>query len=117
MQLVIEDGSRVEAAFTLMSEENVRREVGLPWMSFCSDSIAAAPEGVFLQLRPHPRAYGSFARLLGRYVRDEGVAPLEDALRRLTALPAENLQLRGRRPPPPRLLRRHRRLRPRGGGR
>ncbi|HZC29231.1 MAG TPA: amidohydrolase family protein, partial [Gaiellaceae bacterium] len=96
MQLVAEDGSRVEAAFTLMSEENVRREVGLPWMSFCSDSIAAAPEGVFLQLRPHPRAYGSFARLLGRYVRDEGVVPLEDAIRRLTSLPADALRLRDR---------------------
>jgi N-acyl-D-amino-acid deacylase len=65
-------------------------------MSFCSDSIAAAPEGAFLQLRPHPRAYGSFARLLGRYVRDEGVAPLEEAVRRLTSLPAENLRLRDR---------------------
>jgi N-acyl-D-amino-acid deacylase len=96
MQLVIGDGSRVEATFTLMSEENVRREVALPWMSFCSDSIAAAPEGVFLQLRPHPRAYGSFARLLGRYVRDEGVVPLEDAIRRLTSLPAENLRLHDR---------------------
>ena len=96
MQLAVEDGSRVEAAFTLMSEENVRREVALPWMSFCSDSIAAAPEGAFLQLRPHPRAYGSFARLLGRYVRDEGVAPLEEAVRRLTSLPAENLRLRDR---------------------
>ena len=96
MELAVEDGSRVEAAFTLMSEENVRREVALPWMSFCSDSIAAAPEGAFLQLRPHPRAYGSFARLLGRYVRDEGVAPLEEAVRRLTSLPAENLRLRDR---------------------
>jgi N-acyl-D-amino-acid deacylase len=96
MQLVIEDGSRVEAAFTLMSEANVRREVALPWMSFCSDSIAAAPEGVFLQLRPHPRAYGSFARLLGRYLRDEGVTPLEEAVRRLTSLPAESLRLRDR---------------------
>ena len=96
MQLVVEDGSRVEAAFLLMSEENVRREVGLPWMSFCSDSIAAAPEGVFLQSRPHPRAYGSFARLLGRYVREEGLIRLEEAIRRLTSLPAANLRLRGR---------------------
>ena len=96
IQLVIDDGSRVEAAFTLMSEENVRREVVLPWVSFCSDSISAAPEGVFLQLRPHPRAYGSFARLLGRYVRDEGLVPLAEAIRRLTALPAENLRLRDR---------------------
>jgi N-acyl-D-amino-acid deacylase len=96
MQLVVEDGSRVEAAFLLMSEDNVRREVGLPWMSFCSDSIAAAPEGVFLQSRPHPRAYGSFARLLGRYVREEGVVRLEEAVRRLSSLPADNLRLRGR---------------------
>ena len=96
MQLVVEDGSRVEAAFFLMSEENVRHEVGLPWMSFCSDSIAAAPEGVFLQWRPHPRAYGSFARLLGRYVREEGLVPLEEAVRRLSSLPADNLRLRQR---------------------
>lgn len=96
IDLVLEDGSRVEAAFFLMSEENVRREVALPWVSFCSDSIAAAAEGVFLRWRPHPRAYGSFARLLGRYVRDEAVVPLEDAVRRLTSLPAANLRLAGR---------------------
>jgi N-acyl-D-amino-acid deacylase len=96
MQLVVEDGSRVEAAFLLMSEENVRREVGLPWMSFCSDSIAAAPEGVFLHSRPHPRAYGSFARLLGHYVREEGLVPLEEAVRRLSSMPADNLRLRDR---------------------
>jgi N-acyl-D-amino-acid deacylase len=96
MQLVVEDGSRVEATFLLMSEENVRREVGLPWMSFCSDSIAAAPEGVFLHSRPHPRTYGSFARLLGRYVREEGLVPLEEAVRRLSSLPADNLRLRDR---------------------
>jgi N-acyl-D-amino-acid deacylase len=96
MQLVVEDGSRVDAAFLLMSEENVRCEVALPWMSFCSDSIAAAPDGVFLQSRPHPRAYGSFARLLGRYVREEGLVPLAEAIRRLTSLPAENLRLRNR---------------------
>jgi N-acyl-D-amino-acid deacylase len=98
MQLVVEDGSRVEAAFRLMSEENVRRGVALPWMSFCSDSIAAAPEGVFLKSRPHPRAYGSFARLLGRYVREERLVPLEEAVRRLSSLPADILRLpdRGR---------------------
>jgi N-acyl-D-amino-acid deacylase len=96
MQLVVEDGSRVEAAFLLMSEANVRREVGLPWVSFCSDSIAAAPEGVFLQLSPHPRAYGNFARLLGRSVREDGVIRVEEAVRRLTSLPAENLRLRDR---------------------
>jgi N-acyl-D-amino-acid deacylase len=98
MQLVVEDGSRVEAAYFLMSEVNVRREVALPWMSFCSDAGAPAAEGVFLKSRPHPRAYGSFARLLGRYVREEGVVPLEEAVRRLSCLPAVNLRLsqRGR---------------------
>jgi N-acyl-D-amino-acid deacylase len=96
MQLVVEDGSRVDAAYLLMSEENVRREVALPWMSFCSDSAALAAEGVFLRLRPHPRAYGSFARLLARYVREQGVVPLEEAVRRLTSLPAQNLRLRER---------------------
>jgi N-acyl-D-amino-acid deacylase len=96
MQLIVEDGSRIEAAYTLMSEENVRRQVALPWMSFCSDSIALAPEGVFLQVRPHPRAYGSFARLLARYVREQNLVPLEEAIRRLSALPAERLGLGGR---------------------
>jgi N-acyl-D-amino-acid deacylase len=96
MQLVVEDGSRVEAAYFLMSEENVRRELALPWMSFCSDAGAVASEGVFLRSRPHPRAYGSFARLLGRYVREQGVVPLEEAIRRLTSLPAQNLRLRER---------------------
>jgi N-acyl-D-amino-acid deacylase len=96
IQLVVEDGSRVDAAFFLMSEANVRREVALPWMSFCSDSIAAAPEGVFLEALPHPRAYGSFARLLGRYVRDEGLVPLEEAVRRLTSMPASHLGLQDR---------------------
>jgi N-acyl-D-amino-acid deacylase len=96
MQLVVEDGSRVEAAYFLMSEENVRREIALPWMSFCSDAGAPAAEGVFLQWLPHPRAYGSFARLLGRYVGEEGIVPLEDAVRRLTSLPADNLGLRKR---------------------
>jgi N-acyl-D-amino-acid deacylase len=96
MRLVAEDESRVGAAFFLMSEDNVRRQVAQPWMSFCSDSIAAAPEGVFLRSRPHPRAYGSFARLLGRYVREEGIVPLEEAIRRLTSLPARNLGLHGR---------------------
>jgi N-acyl-D-amino-acid deacylase len=96
MQLVVEDRSRVEAAYFLMSEENVRREVALAWMSFCSDAAAPAAEGVFLHWRPHPRAYGSFARLLGRYVREQAVVPLEEAVRRVTSLPAENLRLRER---------------------
>lgn len=98
MDLVIEDDSRVGCVYFTMSEENVRREIGLPWVSFCSDSASLAPEGVFLRSNPHPRAYGSFARLLGKYVRDEGLISLEEAVRRLSALPAGNMRLdrRGR---------------------
>jgi N-acyl-D-amino-acid deacylase len=96
MDLVVEDESRVSTAYFTMSEENVRRELALPWVSFCSDCPAPAAEGVFLQWSTHPRTYGAFARLLGRYVREEGVVPLEEAIRRLTSLPAENLRLVGR---------------------
>ncbi|QXD13894.1 D-aminoacylase [Rhodocaloribacter litoris] len=96
MDLVVEDSSRVDVVYFLMSEENVRRQITLPWMSFGSDAAALAPEGVFLRSNPHPRAYGNFARLLGRYVRDEGLIPLEEAIRRLTTLPATNLGLRRR---------------------
>jgi N-acyl-D-amino-acid deacylase len=98
MDLVIEDDSRVGCVYFTMSEENVRRQIGLPWVSFCSDSASLAPEGVFLRSNPHPRAYGSFARLLGKYVRDEGLVSLAEAVRRLAALPADNLKLdrRGR---------------------
>lgn len=96
MDLVVEDDSRVGVIYFLMSPDNVRRQVALPWMSFASDSASVSAEGVFLRSNPHPRAYGTFARLLGRYVRDEGVIPLEEAVRRLTSLPAENLRLAGR---------------------
>jgi N-acyl-D-amino-acid deacylase len=96
MDLVVEDGSRVGTIYFLMSEDNVRRQVTLPWVSFGSDAEAPAPEGVFLRSNPHPRAYGNFARLLGRYVRDEGLLPLAEAVRRLTSLPAANLRLRDR---------------------
>jgi N-acyl-D-amino-acid deacylase len=96
MDLVIEDGTRVDTVYFTMSEENVRREVALPWVSFCSDSDAPSAEGRFLQWSNHPRAYGSFARLLARYVRDEKVIPLEEAVRRLTSLPARNLRLQRR---------------------
>ena len=98
MDLVIEDDSRVGCVYFTMSEDNVRRGIQLPWVSFCSDSASVAPEGVFLRSNPHPRAYGSFARLLGKYVRDEGLIPLEEAVRRLSAFPADNLRLdrRGR---------------------
>ncbi len=96
IDLVIEDGSRVGTVYFLMSEENVRQAIALPWMSFDSDEGSFAPEGVFLLSQPHPRAYGNFARLLGKYVRDEHVITLEDAIRRLTSLPAHNLKLRER---------------------
>ena len=93
MDLVVEDDSRVQSVFFTMSEDNVRKAVGLPWMSFCSDAGSLAPEGLFLNTSTHPRAYGSFARLLARYVRDEGVIGLPEAVRRLSALPASNLGL------------------------
>jgi N-acyl-D-amino-acid deacylase len=96
MDLVIQDESRVEAIYFLMSEDNVRRQVGLPWVSFGSDEAAPAPDGVFLRSNPHPRAYGNVARLLGRYVREQHATSLPDAIRRLSALPAENLKLRRR---------------------
>lgn len=96
IDLVIEDGSRVEAVYFLMSEDNLRKKLRLPWVSFASDSGSMAPEGVFLRSNPHPRAYGNFARWLGRYVRDEQLVPLEEAIRRLTSLPAANLAIKER---------------------
>jgi N-acyl-D-amino-acid deacylase len=96
MDLVIEDDSRVETVYFVMSDENVRKELALPWVSFGSDTPSLAPNGAFLKSNPHPRAYGNFARLLGKYVRDEKIIPLEEAIRRLTRLPAENLKIRGR---------------------
>ena len=93
MDLVIEDDSRVGTVYFLMSEDNIRKQMKLPWVSFDSDAESLAPEGVFLKSNPHPRAYGNFARLLGRYVRDEKVISIEEAVRRLTSLPAENLKL------------------------
>jgi len=96
MDLVIEDGSRVGTIYFLMSEENVKRQIALPYLSFGSDAEAPAPEGVFLKSNTHPRAYGNVARLLGHYVRDEKVIPLEEAVRKLTSLPAENLKIRER---------------------
>ena len=96
MDLVVEDGTRVGVAYFLMSEDNVRRQVQIPWVSFGADEAALAPEGPFLLSNPHPRAYGNVARLLGRYVRDEKLIPLEEAVRRLSALPAQNLKLQRR---------------------
>lgn len=96
MDLVIEDGSRVGTVYFLMSEDNVRKQIQLPWMSFGSDAASQATEGVFLKSGAHPRTYGNFARLLGRYVRDEKLIPLEQAVYRLTTLPATNLGITDR---------------------
>ncbi|MBT8398190.1 MAG: D-aminoacylase [Gemmatimonadetes bacterium] len=96
MDLVSLDESRVGTVYFIMSEENVKKKIALPWVSFCSDAGAPAAEGIFLDSNPHPRAYGSFARLLGRYVREEQVIPLPEAVRRLAAFPAENLGIRRR---------------------
>ena len=96
VDLVIENGARVEVAYFLMSEENIKRQIALAWVSFGSDEAAPAPEGVFLEGNHHPRAYGNFARLLAKYVRDEKVITLQEAVRKLTALPAANLSLQHR---------------------
>ena len=93
MDLIVEDGSRIRAVYFSQSEDIVRRAIALPWVSFCSDAASLAPEGVFLEQMPHPRAYGSFARLLGKFVREENVISLEEAIHKLTALPAGNLKL------------------------
>ena len=96
MDLVIEDDSRVDTVYFLMSEDNIRKQLRLPWVTFDSDAASLAPEGVFLKSNPHPRAYGNFARLLGRYVREEKLISLEEGIRRLTTLPAANLKLQRR---------------------
>jgi len=93
MDLVVEDRDRVDAIYFIMSEDNLRQQLKLPWVSFGSDEGSFAPEGVFLKSNAHPRAYGNVARLLGRYVRDGKLIPLEAAIRRLSSLPAENLKL------------------------
>jgi N-acyl-D-amino-acid deacylase len=96
IDLIIEDDSRVGTVYFGMSEENVRRKVALPWVSFGSDAGAPAPEGVFLLSGSHPRAYGTFARILGKFVREEEVVSLPEAVRRMTSLPADNLGLEDR---------------------
>jgi len=93
VDLVIEDDGATGAIFFLMSEENIRKGIAQPWVSFGSDEGSPAPEGVFLKSNPHPRAYGNVARLLGKYVREENVIPLQEAVHRLTSLPATNLKL------------------------
>lgn len=96
IDLVIEDGHRVDTVYFLMSEENVRLGIAQPWVSFGSDAEASAPEGVFLKSSTHPRAYGNFARVLARYVREERVLSLQEAVRRFTRLPASNWKLKDR---------------------
>ncbi|MBN1893540.1 D-aminoacylase [bacterium] len=96
LDLVVEDQSTANAVYFIMNEDHVKRLISLPWVSFCSDARSMAAEGVFLQRSTHPRAYGAFARLLGKYVRDEGIITLQEAVRRLTSLPADNLRLRRR---------------------
>src|SRR5437763_12298603 len=93
MDLISEDESRIGTVYFLMSEENVKKELAKPWISFGSDEASQVPEGVFLKSNPHPRAYGNFARVLGKYTRDEKVITLPEAVRRLSALPATNLGL------------------------
>jgi N-acyl-D-amino-acid deacylase len=96
LDLLVEDDNNVGALYFAMAEDDVRRVLSLPWVSFCSDEESQAPEGIFLKADPHPRAYGAFARVLGTYVRDEQILPLEEAIRRMTSLPADNLRLDGR---------------------
>ncbi|HEX9472660.1 MAG TPA: D-aminoacylase [Steroidobacteraceae bacterium] len=96
IDLVIEDGTRVGVAYFLMSEQNIRRQMALPWVSFGSDEQGDAPEGVFLLSAAHPRAYGNFARVFAKYVREDHVLSTEEAVRRMTSLPADNLSLKDR---------------------
>jgi N-acyl-D-amino-acid deacylase len=96
LQLMLEDKTRIGVVFFLMSEDNVRKQIQVPWVSFGSDAGSLAPEGVFLKSGTHPRAYGNVARLLGKYVRDEKLVPLAQAIHRLSGLPATNLGLAGR---------------------
>jgi N-acyl-D-amino-acid deacylase len=93
MDLVIEDGSRVSVVYFFMSEENVRKKIALPWVTFGSDAGSLAPEGEFLESNPHPRAYGNFARLLGKYVREEQIISLQEAIRKLTSFPSSILSI------------------------
>ena len=96
LDLIFEDDSRIQVVYFSMSEDNIKKKVALPYMSVCSDAGSYATEGVFLEFSTHPRAYGSFARLLGKYVREEKIVTLEEAIRKLTSLPAENLKIRKR---------------------
>jgi N-acyl-D-amino-acid deacylase len=96
IDFVIQDGSRVDVVYFLMSEENVKKQIQLPYISFGSDAGSLAPEGDFLKYNPHPRAYGNFARLLGKYVREEKLIPLEEAIYKLSGLSANKLKIKDR---------------------
>ncbi len=96
IDLLIEDNSRIFTLYFSMSEDNLRKQIQLHWVSFCSDAGSIADEGAFLSYHPHPRAYGSFARVIGKYVRDEGLITLQDAVRRLSGFAADNLKLKDR---------------------
>jgi len=96
LDLILEEDGRVDTAFFLMSEENVELGLSQPWVALGSDAHSAAPEGVFLETATHPRAYGNFARFLGRYVREKELVPLTEAIRRMTRMPAETWQLTDR---------------------
>jgi N-acyl-D-amino-acid deacylase len=96
LDLILEDSSRIESIYFLMDEANIKRQQEIPWMSFGSDEGSYTPEGVFMQFNCHPRAYGNFARLLGKYVRDEKVISLQEAIRKMTKLPATNLRIKRR---------------------
>ena len=96
MDLIVQDSSRVECIYFLMDENNVKKQVAIPWVSFGSDEGSYEPSGVFLNSNPHPRAYGNFARLLGKYVREEKIITLQEAIRKLSKLPATNLKIKKR---------------------
>jgi N-acyl-D-amino-acid deacylase len=96
LDLIYEDDSRIQVVYFSMSEENIKKKIALPYMSICSDAGSYATEGVFLEFSTHPRAYGSFARLLGKYVREEKIITLEEAIRKLTSMPAQNLKIKKR---------------------
>ncbi|HEV8286361.1 MAG TPA: D-aminoacylase [Chitinophagaceae bacterium] len=96
MNLIVQDSTRIDVSYFSMDSNNIKKEVGLPWMSFCSDAESEAPEGVFLNTNPHPRAYGSFIRVLGKFSRDENIISLQEAVRKLSKLPATDLKLQKR---------------------
>jgi N-acyl-D-amino-acid deacylase len=96
LDLIVQDSTRIDVAFFFMTESNLKKEIALPWVSFGSDAGSYTPEGVFLKSQPHPRSYGNFARVLGHYVRDEKILPLEKAIYKLSKLPATNLKLKKR---------------------